>query len=150
MIQSAGVVVVDWAKADTPSALCVRAYANWDFPKGKVDEGESIIEAAVRELMEETSLVVGSDVKLTGSAAPSVTYGKGKKSKTATYFMADRISDTSPFLPVSPELGRPENDEYRWVPVTELSSLMPARLSPVVAYIQDWTGLSPESVNGEN
>jgi len=42
-------------------------------------------------------------------------------------------------LPISPELGRPENDEYRWVPVSGLASIMPPRLMPVVKYIATWT-----------
>lgn len=138
MIQSAGVIVVDW-KAEVPVALCVRAYANWDFPKGKVEPGESLVQAASRELQEETSISVGKDAKLTGISAPSVTYGKGSKAKTATYFLADRTSRAEPFLPVSPELGKPENDEYRWVPVTDLRGIMPARLAPVVDFVISWT-----------
>ena len=51
MTQSAGVVVVDWRKPE-PLILCVRAYSNWDFPKGVVEKGESLVQAAIRELME--------------------------------------------------------------------------------------------------
>tara|TARA_Y100000034_G_C6904889_1_gene419564 strand:- start:827 stop:1282 length:456 start_codon:yes stop_codon:yes gene_type:complete len=144
MIQSTGVVVIDWSKTEEPRALCVRAYSNWDFPKGKVDPGETFSEAAIRELEEETSLGVPIDVKLiTGLsgllAAPPVTYGKGSRKKTATYFMGARVSPKKPFLPVSPELGRPENDEYRWVPISQLSQLMPQRLVPVVNFVIRWT-----------
>tara|TARA_R100000008_G_C3586443_1_gene172768 strand:+ start:3994 stop:4443 length:450 start_codon:yes stop_codon:yes gene_type:complete len=138
MIQSAGVVVIDWA-GNVPRALCVRAYSNWDFPKGKLDSGETLVDAAARELREETTLSVGSDVSLVGVKAPSVTYGAGAKQKTATYYLADRISRKDPFLPVSPELGKPENDEYRWVEVNQLDDIMPPRLAPVVSYVVGWT-----------
>lgn len=37
-------------------------YGQWNFPAGHVDEGESIMEGAIREVKEET----GCDVKLTG------------------------------------------------------------------------------------
>jgi len=137
MIQSAGVVVIDWEPKE-PEALCVRAYSNWDFPKGKVDPGESLQQAAIRELQEETSLETPVDVALTRGVAPSVTYGRGRRAKTATYFIGNRVSDTTPFLPPSPELGRPENDEYRWVPISRLSQLMPPRLSPVVSFLINW------------
>ena len=138
MIQSSGVIVIDWGP-DVPVALCVRAYANWDFPKGRVEPGESLVQAAARELQEETSIAVGTDARLTGAQAPSITYGKGSKAKTASYFLADRTSNMEPFLPVSPELGKPENDEYRWVSVLDLHSIMPGRLSPVVDYVVSWS-----------
>lgn len=137
MIESAGVVVLDWATVE-PTVLCVRAYSNWDFPKGRLEPGESRVQAAVRELFEETELRVPGDVQLVGVSGPSITYGSGKKTKTATYFIGDRVSRVSPFLPVSPELGRPENDEFRWVPVSQLADLVPPRLAPVVAFVTDW------------
>jgi len=138
MIQSAGIAVVDWTESG-PEVLCVRAYSNWDFPKGKVDPGETLEQAAARELEEETSLRVLDDVILaSGFVAPSITYGKGSKAKTATYFIGDRSSTRQPYLPISPELGRPENDEWRWVPVSKLPELMPPRLQPVVAFLIDW------------
>jgi bis(5'-nucleosidyl)-tetraphosphatase len=142
MIQSAGIVVLDWSGSE-PTALCVRAYANWDFPKGKLDGNETRIAAAVRELEEETSLNVPNDVKLVGIQAPSITYGKGRQAKTATYFIGDRVSNKQPFLPISPELGKPENDEYRWVPVSELPAMMPWRLGPVTQFVTDWINTAP-------
>lgn len=136
MKQSAGIIVIDQTKKE-PAVLCVRAYSNWDFPKGQLDPGETHIEAAVRELEEETTLTL-SDVRLIGLTAPSVTYGSGKGKKTATYFLADRTSSAVPFLPVNPELGKPENDEYRWVPISQLGKLVAKRLSPVVNYVTEW------------
>ncbi|NBR77983.1 MAG: NUDIX domain-containing protein, partial [Microbacteriaceae bacterium] len=39
-------------------------YDDWSWPKGKLDKGESISEAAVREIHEETGLKVCLGVKL--------------------------------------------------------------------------------------
>ena len=137
-IQSAGIIVIDRTNPDAEATvLCVRAYANWDFPKGQLDPGETHVEAAVRELEEETTLSL-SDIKLIGLQTPSVKYGSGKTRKEATYFLADRVSQKKPYLPISPELGKPENDEYRWVSASQLKDLMPARLEPVVNYLLGW------------
>ena len=133
MLQSAGVIVID-KKTTIPTVLCVRSYANWDFPKGTLDQNETHKTAAVRELAEETSLTL-EDVEVSDTKAPVITYGSGSRKKQATYFLATRVSEKEPFLPISPELGRPENDEYRWVAVTDLLALMPKRLHIVVAFV---------------
>ena len=132
METSAGVIVVD-NSGEFPAYLCVRAYSNWDFPKGHVEEGESLLVAALRELEEETTLS-SSDIALTGMASPPVVYKNGKK--TCHYFLAERITDREPFLPVNPDLGHPENDEYRWMSFDNMESLMPGRLIPVVQWIK--------------
>ena len=55
MIHSAGIIILD-LKGPEPKALCVSAYGKWDFPKGHLEDGENHIEAAVREVFEETTL----------------------------------------------------------------------------------------------
>ena len=151
MIQSSGVAIVD-LNLDNPteeaSVLCVRAYANWDFPKGQQDEGEAIITTAIREVEEETTLQHGSDYILSGRPAGAVTYGTGAKKKTATYYIGMRMSDKTPFLPVSEELGKPENDEFRWVPLSRLHSLMPGRLQGICDAIERWVGEKVAESNG--
>ena len=84
---SAGVIVRDLVNQ---SYLCVRAYSNWDYPKGHVENGESLVQAALRELYEETTLSPG-DINLLPLASPPVVYKGGKK--TAHYFLADRKTD---------------------------------------------------------
>ena len=141
MIQSSGVAVVDLNLEDPtaePTVLCVRAYSNWDFPKGQQEEGEAIITTAIREVEEETTLQHGPDYILVGQPAGSTTYGTGARKKTATYYIGMRMSKKSPYLPVSEELGKPENDEYRWVSLTDLDSLLPARLSAIGEEIKSW------------
>ena len=145
MIKSAGVIIIDNDfQLEEPTVLCVRAYANWDFPKGHVEPGETLVAAAIRETEEETTLTT-SDFSLTGITAGPIVYGSGKKQKEVTYFLADRISNKKPFLPVSEEIGKPENDEYRWVPTSQLHDLMPARLQSIVELTKGWV----ESINVE-
>tara|TARA_A100001015_G_C14644482_1_gene576717 strand:+ start:236 stop:643 length:408 start_codon:yes stop_codon:yes gene_type:complete len=128
---SAGVIVRDDSGPEVVY-LCVRAYSNWDFPKGHVEQGETLLQAAVRELHEETTLSV-TDVNILGVMAPPVLYKNGKK--TAHYFLADRKSDKEPFLPVNPDLGHPENDEYSWLTMEIMRSIFPARLLIVLDWI---------------
>jgi len=136
MKYSAGIIIIDESGPEK-TILCLRAYANWDFPKGQLEEGEAAITAAIRETSEETSLQHGSDYILTGGTAPSITYGSGKNKKTATFFIAKRMSNKQPVLPVNPELGKPEHDEWKWVPLTEVRFLYASRFKPVINFLQN-------------
>ena len=52
---SAGVVVVH-VTGETVQYLLLRAYKNWDFPKGLVEPGEQPLDAAVREVKESVAI----------------------------------------------------------------------------------------------
>ena len=136
MKYSAGTIIIDESGPEK-TVLCLRAYSNWDFPKGQLEEGEAAITAAIRETLEETTLQHGSDYILTGDAAPSITYGTGKNKKTATFFLAKRMSSKQPTLPVNPDLGKPEHDEWKWVPLTELGFMYASRFKPVINFLQN-------------
>lgn len=107
----------------------LRAYRNWDFPKGVVEAGESPRDAAIRETAEETGIddlvfAWGDDFRET---AP---YRQGK---IARYYLAE-TQQRQITLPVSPELGRPEHDEWRWVDFDAAQGLLPPRLAPILAW----------------
>jgi 8-oxo-dGTP pyrophosphatase MutT (NUDIX family) len=123
---SSGVVVVNGAQKGL-KYLLLRAYRNWDFPKGLVEAGEEPIDAALREVREETTLDDlsfdwGLEFLETGP------YNKGKISR---YYIA-RSRETRVLLPVNPELGRPEHHEARWVEVAQALIMVSPRLQPVV------------------
>jgi 8-oxo-dGTP pyrophosphatase MutT (NUDIX family) len=123
---SSGVVVLNGAR-NRPKFLLLRAYRNWDFPKGLVEAGEEPIDAALREVREETMLDEltfdwGFEFMETGP------YNKGKISR---YYIA-RSRATQVLLPVNPELGRPEHHEARWVDFAQALILVSPRLQPVV------------------
>lgn len=53
--RAAGIVVLRRLPAGW-QCLLLRAYRNWDFPKGLVEEGEMPLQAALREVREEPAL----------------------------------------------------------------------------------------------
>ncbi len=125
---SAGVVPVREG-ADGPELLLLRAYRHWDFPKGRVEAGELPLEAAIREVEEETGL---TDLDFVWGEASLDTgpYGHGKVSR---YFVA-RTGGVGVTLPVNPELGRPEHHEFRWLSPEAAA----ARVTPRVYDVLEW------------
>jgi 8-oxo-dGTP pyrophosphatase MutT (NUDIX family) len=132
---SAGVVVV----RDTPQGmrlLLLRAYKNWDFPKGLVERGEDPLAAAVRETKEETGI---ADLSFDWGAEYAET-GPYSGRKVARYYLA-RTRTEAVTLGVDPALGRPEHHEYRWMDVADALQLTPPRVRPVVAWAaKKWLG----------
>ncbi len=109
--------------------LLLRAYRYWDFPKGIVEQGEEPVQAAIREVREETT-ITGLDFKWGYEYMDTGPYNKGK---TARYYIA-RTSQEHVELPVNPEIGMPEHHEFRWVPYEEALALVGSRVKPVVRW----------------
>ena len=127
---SAGAVVVR-PSSDRWRYLLLRVYRTWDFPKGRVEAGETPLQAAVREVEEETAL---TDLHFRWGEAYSETlpYSGGK---VARYYVAE--SPMQPVsLPVNADLGRAEHHEFRWPTSDEAKRLLPERLQPVLAWAQ--------------
>ncbi|HVY83271.1 MAG TPA: bis(5'-nucleosyl)-tetraphosphatase [Steroidobacteraceae bacterium] len=136
---SAGVVVVRRA-GDQWLFLMLRAYRNWDFPKGVVEPGEDPFAAAQREVAEETTL---SDLKFDWGDAFCETAPYGRN-KVARYYIG-RTTTERVALPVTAELGRPEHHEYRWVSYEQARQLASPRLQPVLAWAAKLMGIAPAS-----
>jgi len=138
---SAGVVVVHVA-GSAVQYLLLRAYKNWDFPKGLVEPGEQPLDAALREVREETTLENlafdwGTDYVDTGP------YNKGKISR---YYVA-RSDATKVHLPINPELGFPEHQEARWVGFETALTMVSPRLKPVVQWASDIVATPPAKIS---
>jgi len=125
---SAGVAVVR-TFPDGWRFLLLRAFQYWDFPKGMVEAGEESLAAAQREVEEETTLT-GLQFHWGYDYRDTPPYRRGK---VARYYLAESPTG-SVLLPVSPELGRPEHDEYRWVAYPEARRLLSPRVKPIL----DW------------
>lgn len=136
---SAGVVVMRGIDAQR-RYLLLRSYRNWDFPKGVVEAGEDSLQAAIREVEEETAITDlvfawGHEYRET---AP---YGRGK---VARYYLA-KTKQSDVRLPVNPELGRPEHEEYRWVDYPAAHKLLPARLQIILEWAAQHSAKNPDA-----
>ena len=133
---SAGVVVVRRAPAGW-LFLMLRAYRNWDFPKGVVEVGEEPLVAAHREVKEETLI---DDLQLTWGEEYRET-PPYSNNKVARYYVGETRMERVA-LPVNPELGRPEHNEARWVDVSTALSLSSPRVALVVRWAANKIGIA--------
>jgi bis(5'-nucleosidyl)-tetraphosphatase len=126
--RSAGAVV--FRRTDRGVRLLVlRAFKNWDFPKGLADPGEDHLAAAKREVKEETGLT-DLEYPFDEQFKETLPYSGNK---VARYYLA-QTQEHAIELPVSPELGRPEHHEYRWISFDEAEELLPPRLAGVLEW----------------
>lgn len=128
--RSAGVVIVR-REAGTWRALMLRAYRNWDFPKGEIEEGEDPFLAAIREVKEETDIDRDELAFRWGDVyTETAPYRQGK---IARYYLAETPRrDIS--LPINPALGKPEHDEWRWFTFDEAQQIAVPRVQAVLAW----------------
>lgn len=80
-------------------------YKDWSWPKGKLDDGETLPECAVREIAEEINL----DITL-GIPLPVTRYKVGRRSKEVWYWAAEAPR-------AEPKPDGSEVDKVKWVSV---------------------------------
>lgn len=107
IIRAAGGVLVRRSANGRSELACVyrSARGDWTFPKGKLDEGETFEECALREVFEETGLVCDV-VRFIGTT--SYVHRKGRP-KIVAYYLMEVVGGA--FQP------NDEVDELRWVPI---------------------------------
>jgi 8-oxo-dGTP pyrophosphatase MutT (NUDIX family) len=134
VIRSSGAVITH-CFAGKWRYLLLRVYSYWDFPKGVVEKGENSLAAACREISEETSLN-DLDFPWGTEYRETAPYRHGK---IARYYLC-RSRTAAVSLPVNPEIGRPEHDEYRWLSYNGCRKLLVPRLIPVIEWAHALTG----------
>ena len=131
---SCGIVLARRAESGWVT-LMLRAYHHWDFPKGIRERGEEPLEAARREVAEETGVTElsfdwGDRYFETGP------YSRGK---IARYFIAE-TTQKDVVLGPSPETGKPEHSEWRWVSFDEAYDLGSPRVRQIVQWARQIIG----------
>jgi 8-oxo-dGTP pyrophosphatase MutT (NUDIX family) len=106
-VRAAGGIVVDEGRV----LLIHRPkYDDWSFPKGKLEQGESWEQAALREVEEETGIACELD-GFAGTTRYDVTGGP----KEVRYYLMTPAGDAR---------AQNEVDEVRWVPLAEAAGLL--------------------------
>ncbi len=131
---SCGIVPVREA-AGEQLVLMLRAYQYWDFPKGIKEDGERPLEAAKRELAEETGIgeIAFNWGEQYFETAP---YSRGK---VARYYLAS-TSVAEVVIGPSPDTGEPEHNEYRWFTFDEAFDIASPRVREVVTWARNYVG----------
>lgn len=118
VIRAAGAVLWRHEDGELRIALVHRPrYDDWSLPKGKVDSGETIAAAAVREVLEETGFqaVLGRHLAQVGYQV-SARDGDGKEDKIVDYFSAEAVAGEF--------AANEEVDELRWTGAVEAEALL--------------------------
>lgn len=141
VIESAGALVWRVHKGELEVQLIHRPhYDDWSWPKGKLDPGETLPTAAVREVAEETGRAVVLGVPL-----PGLQYLTPEgRVKRVRYWAARRLpsdaaalSARAPVLPVSPT----EIDDMRWLPVEKAAAKLTRQADriPLDALVEEYS-----------
>ena len=131
---SCGAVVVRRTTAGWLT-LMLRAYANWDFPKGVCEEGETPKDAALREVGEEAGI---HDLQFAWGDR-HIDTGPYNRGKTARYFLA-RTETEAVEMGISPDTGVPEHHEHRWLDFDEAYDIASPRVRQVVVWARQVIG----------
>jgi bis(5'-nucleosidyl)-tetraphosphatase len=120
--------------------LILRCFSYWDFPKGETEPGEDPLNAARREVTEETGLLE-LDFRWGTSFVETPPYGRGK---IARYYLAESPrGDVA--LGINPQLGFPEHQEFRWATEEEAHGLLNDRVRAVLDWAVRRIGESPDA-----
>lgn len=127
IIEAAGGMVMN----QSGELLMMKRRGFWDMPKGKLDEGESIEQCAIREVSEETGLHNLTIVKKLQITYHTYLY-KGKPAlKPSHWFLMTHVGDEK-LIPQTEE----DITEIKWVDKEEARSLVD-QAYPSIAEIID-------------
>lgn len=112
-----------------PQFLLMQHADRWDLPKGHAEEGESIIETALRETEEETGIIATSievdpDFRFV-TEYRVIGKKRGTYDKRVTYFLG--------FLPSKPNIKATEHLGHRWWDWPPAKKIQEKTIDPLLA-----------------
>lgn len=114
-VLAAGAVVRRVRDGETQLLLVHRPrYDDWSFAKGKLELGEHVLAAAVREVREESGYAVALRLPL-----PTQHYIADGRPKTVRYWLGEVVPGASDDLTAESFVANSEVDEIAWLPVEE-------------------------------
>ncbi|MFC0706509.1 NUDIX hydrolase [Cellulomonas uda] len=140
VVEAAGALVWRVRTGRLQVALVHRPrYRDWSWPKGKIDPGETVVEAAWREVAEETT----HDVVL-GVPLPPLEYRLSDGRLKRVHYWAAQVAGRQDAAalrarPPVPRASRDEIDQVRWYDVEAAAARLtrPADRVPLVALVEE-------------
>ena len=109
VIKASGVVPWRRIHGDVEILVIHRPHYNdWSVPKGKLDDGETDEECAIREMTEETGFT-----GVLGAPLPTALYEHNGRPKEVSYWLMEIEGGSEKFVPNS------EVDTMEWLPIAE-------------------------------
>jgi 8-oxo-dGTP pyrophosphatase MutT (NUDIX family) len=105
----------------------------WDLPKGKLDDGETIEECAIREVEEETGLKNVQLNKLIGVTTHNY-IEKGEAIEKETHWFAMKVSGEQQLVPQLDE----DILELRWVAKNELNNYLSDTFTNIIEIVEKY------------
>lgn len=119
--------------------LLMRHADRWDLPKGHVDDGETEMECALRELEEETG-IAADQIETIPEFRFTTNYPVRNKrdgrliDKTLVVFLACLKGDV--------EINATEHRGYQWFPWQPPHRIQPRTIDPLLAAVETFLGTS--------
>ena len=136
IVWAAGVVILV-GRTSPAEFLLMQHPDRWDLPKGHLDDGETLVETALRETREETGVVLTASDLLPGfhwDTRYTVKYRKrhgGRPVTKAVRYFAATLTER-------PEVHPTEHPGYRWMAWAPPHRIQSQTIDPLLASLADY------------
>ena len=120
---SSGIVVFFRSKKSIEYLLLKHIQGHWSFPKGHIEEGETLEETAIRETFEETGIAIRAESIIVRTPYPC---------NGVDFFIA--VQDGEPSISPNPVSGHLEHTWVGWLPWIEAHQSVKNYMRPAVTH----------------